>query len=109
MAIKRVPVQGGEIAYRILVELDGAFYGLKFRWNGRNNHWYMDIDQNLVPNLEGIKVVNGADLLMQFDHMQVDSRLPFGTFEVFDTVPSTYRDPDQDTFGDTVLLLYHEV
>ncbi len=109
MATLRLPVQNGVDAYRVQTELDSVFYGLKFRWNARDNHWYMDIDQALTPILEGMKVVNGLDLLAQFGHMQVDGRLPPGTFEVFDTVPGTDRDPDTDTFGDTVLLLYVEV
>lgn len=108
MATLRLPVQNGTDAYRVQVELDGIFYGLKFRWNARDNHWYMDIDQALTPILEGMKVVNGLDLLAQFGHMKVDDRIPPGTFEVFDTDPSINRDPDTDTFGDTVLLLYQE-
>ena len=108
MATLRVPAQGGSDAYRMQIELDGGFYGLEFRWNARDNHWYVDFDQAQTPILEGIKIVNAVDLLSQFGHMQVDGRLPPGTFEVLDTVPGTNRDPDQDTFGDTVLLLYHE-
>ncbi len=108
MATLQIPVQNGVNAYRLQVELDGAFFGLAFRWNERDNHWYVDFDQTQTPILEGVKVVNAEDLLAQFGHMQVDGRLPPGTFEVLDTVPSTFRDPDQDTFGDTVLMLYHE-
>ncbi len=109
MAIQRLPVQGGKSAYRIQTELDGEFFSLQFRWNERDDHWYMDIeDQARTPILQGTKVVNAEDLLSQFGHMQVDNRLPPGVFEVFDTVAGALRDPDQDTFGDTVLLLYNE-
>ena len=108
MATVRVPVQNGPDAYKVRVELDEAFYGLLFRWNARDDHWYVSFDKELTPILQGVKVVHGEDLLAQFGHMQVDGRLPPGTFEVFDTGPSADRDPDQDTFGDTVLLLYHE-
>ena len=109
MATQRIPVLNGLAPYHVQVDLDGTVYGLGFRWNARDNHWYLDFDQTTTPILEGVKVVNGLDLLSQFGHMVVDGRLPPGRFEVFDTVPSTYRDPDTTTFGDTVLLLYHEV
>lgn len=108
MARLRLPMQGGAAAYRVQVELDGAFFGLQLRWNARDNHWYMDIDLTRTAILGGIKLVNSTDLLSQFGHMQVDDRLPPGTFEVFDTVEGQERDPDQDTFADTVLLLYNE-
>ena len=108
MALLRIPTQNGLDAYRVQIELDGAFYGLAFRWNARDNHWYMDVDQSLAPTLEGVKLVNSTNLLGQFDYMQVDGRLPPGVFQVFDNVPSSERDPDTTTFGDTVLLLYEE-
>ena len=108
MATFRLPITNGPVAYRVQVELDSAFYGLSFRWNGRDNHWYVDFDQAQTPILQGIKVVNAVDLLSQYGHMQVDGRLPPGTFDIFDTVEGMNRDPDQDTFGDTVLMLYQE-
>lgn len=109
MATKRLPVQGGSDAYRVQVELDEIVYGFRFRWNARDAHWYMDIDQARTPVFEGAKVVNAENLLSQFGHLQVDGRLPAGRLEVFDTIENSFRDPDQDTFGDTVLMLYHEV
>lgn len=108
MAIRRLPILVREEAYSFQVELDNVFYGFTLRFNKRDNHWYMDIDQASVKLIVGIKVVTGDGLLSQFDHMQVDGRLPPGTFDVLDTVGERFNDPDVDSFGDTILFLYNE-
>jgi hypothetical protein len=108
MATLRIPVRNGVFPYRMTIELDGALYGLLLRWNARDDHWYLDLEQARTIVLAGIKVVNSADLLAQFGHMQVDGRIPPGTFRVVDTVESTERDPDTVTLGAEVLLLYDE-
>lgn len=108
MARVKLPAQGGAVPYRFQTDLEAVLYTFQFRWNARDNHWYMDVYQTGTAILVGIKVTNSDDLLSQFGHMQVDGRLPPGTFEVFDTDEALRRDPDQTTFGDTVVLLYNE-
>ena len=108
MATLRLPVKNGLPAYRFSVELDGVLYSFRFRWNVRDNHWFMDIieaDGSAV--IDGVKVVNSDDLLSQFDHKQVTGNLPPGTFRVVD-VNGANDDPDTTTFGEDVVLLYVE-
>ncbi len=107
MATLQIPVRVTPAANTMTVALEGLYYKLSFRFNARANHWYMSIKHNDVVVVSGIKVVSSEDLLSQLAHMQVDSRLPPGTFIVRD-VSGADRDPDQDNFGDEVVLLYEE-
>lgn len=107
MSTLRIPVRTDLPAYSMTVQLEGAPYDLRFRYNARDAHWFMDVLQAEQLVLAGVKVVHDADLLGQFDHMKADERLPPGAFEVRD-VTGADRDPDRTTFGSDVLLLYVE-
>jgi hypothetical protein len=107
MTTLRIPVEAGLEAHSVGVFLESVSYEFMFRWNKRDQHWYMNIVQNGVVSINGIKVLNSSDLLAQFAHMSVDERIPPGTLRVFDT-DNLRRDPDTSTFGESVLLLYDE-
>ena len=107
MATVRIPTRLIPGAYTMTVELDGLYYQLSFHFNSRENHWYIGVARNNVSVLFGVKVVHSDDLFSQFAHMQVDERLPPGTFQVLD-VTGVDRDPVIDNFGDDVVMLYVE-
>lgn len=57
------------------ITLDNIVLNFKFLWNGRDEAWYMDIlDSVNSPILQGIKIVNGWELIARF----TDTRLPQG-------------------------------
>ncbi len=102
MATRQIPVRNGLNAYSMSVELDGTYYTFAFRWNARSGHWFMSVG----TTLQGIKLVNSVDLIGQFDY-KLDPELPPGTLRVVDTA-GLFRDPDTETLGNSVLLLYDE-
>lgn len=108
MANIKIPARVDPKAYTMRVELDGLFYDLSFRFNARDDHWYMDVSFGDVVSIYGVKVVHSEDLLRQFAHLKVEGRIPPGTMRVFD-ITGFDRDPDITTFGDDVVLLYEEV
>ncbi len=107
MAIIRLPVRVRDKAYEFRVELEGNFYDLSFRFNARDDHWYMDVSFDDVVQLVGVKVVHSARLLERYIYKKVGNKIPPGVMAVLD-VTGADRDPDQTTFGDDVVLLYTE-
>lgn len=107
MATLRLPIQPGKLAKRYLVELDGTWHGLTFRWAEKMQVWLLDIDTNRETVLTSVRVVTSEDLLAPWAYMQADGRLPVGTFQVRDT-EGLGRDPDTTTIGDKVVFLYTE-
>ena len=51
--------------FKIASSLSGQVYELKFKWSVRWLAWYMDIDESV----QGIKVVNGIDLLGPYHYL----------------------------------------
>lgn len=107
MATIKLPVRVAPLAYSMRVEMDSLLYDLTFRFNARDDHWFMDLAFDDLPVVQGMKVVHSSDLLSQFAEFQVDGRLPPGQFIVLD-VTGAGRDPDKTTFGDDVVMLYTE-
>lgn len=107
MATLQSPVGVTPVAYTMTLELDGLYYDLTFRFNARDEHWFVDISHNSVSVLFGIKMVHSDDLFAQFSHLQVDNSLPPGTFLMRD-VTGADRDPDDTDLGDDVVMLYTE-
>lgn len=85
------------------VELEEVTYELTFRWNVRDEHWYMDLATGGVTQFHGVKIVHSEDLLATVDYRSV----PPGRLIVSD-VTGAQRDPDVETFGNEVRLLYEE-
>ena len=56
-----------EFYYRLSSTLDGVQYLLDFRWNGRDDAWYMDVlDVETNPIRMGHKLVLGALMIGLF-------------------------------------------
>ena len=88
--------------FKIASNLSGRVYDLRFSWSYRWQAWYMDIDETV----QGIKVVNGIDLLGSFHH---NDDIPPGKLGV---VRNSGRDskPFFDNFGieKAMTLVYEE-
>lgn len=107
MATLLVPLRSGKAAYRFTVELDDEFYELQFRWNSRDLHWFLDIFKDDTLSIAGVKVVENDDLLVLYNYMSVDGRIPPGTLRIVDST-GVGADPDTESLGDDVIMLYDE-
>jgi len=99
-----IPVAETTDSFIEQVDLDGLIYDLQFRWNKRDNHWFMDIGRNGVFLLLGIKLVHSSDLISEFERIE---DLPEGILSIED-LDGFYSDPDDTNFGDRVQLRYTE-
>ncbi len=107
MAVLKIPVRADIPAYSMVVELDEGFYTLGFRFNARNQHWFLDVEFEGSRVLDAVKLVESNDLFAHFAYLQADGRLPPGTFQVTDTL-SLGRNPDAATLGGEVIVTYTE-
>jgi hypothetical protein len=88
--------------YIVGVTLDGSQYRLEFRWNTREESWYMHVRTSLDAEiLDSIKVV--ADWPMAWN--LADPALPPGLFYATDTSGASV-DPGLEDLGDRVQLYY---
>ena len=77
--------------------LDGVTYRLLFRWNAREEYWYMSLfDIEDVPLSGGIKLVAGCRLLR---HLADYTVRPPGELIMLET-------PTRTTLGQDALLVY---
>lgn len=91
--------------YTETIELDGATFTLRFRWNTRMEAWLVDIfDASGAVIVYGRRCTVDSLLVGQLHHL---AETPLGEIVTFDT---THRhvDPKLNDFGDRVLLLYFE-
>lgn len=88
--------------FKIATNLSGRVYDLTFIWSYRWAAWYLNID----TTVQGIKIVNGIDLLEQLHY---NDNLPPGKLGV---VRNSGRDskPFYDNFGieKPMTLVYEE-
>ncbi len=104
MAVLLVPRDDDLANFEFLIELDGIVFRLKFKFNQREDVWYMDIfDELQVALRTGVKLVVNYPLLVR---LRTQTRPP-GEFLVSDSraVPAP---PTLDELGATVLLTYIE-
>ncbi len=80
---------------------------MHFRYNSRSAAWYLNVGRNGTDILTGVHIVNSTDLLAQFVGKNADLSLPIGTIVIQDSTGAD-RDPDINTFGDEVTMLYEE-
>jgi hypothetical protein len=106
MAYLLIPVRHDIYAYRMTIILDGADYDILFRMNDRDGFWYTSIYNTVTGDaiLEGVRLVNGTDLLAQYRAM---NGLPAGKFHVGET-SGLLIEPDENNIGDEVKLIYEE-
>ncbi len=99
-------IERGSPDFEVVAELSGQSYSLKFRWTYRqvegNGSWYLGIGDVI----EGIKIVNGIDLLGSFHYID---ELPPGKLGVVRN-SGTASKPGFDNFGigKEMTLVYDE-
>ncbi len=109
MAQFRIPARpNGRGNFDVRVELEGAEYRFRFRWNSRDQGWYVSLlDSEDAEILMGQKVVPNADLTLRatLDNAfkgrlyAIDSRFPealAGFDELGDVVPVIYDESPSD-------------
>lgn len=99
-----IPVSETTDSFIEQVDLDGRIYDLQFRWNVRDNHWFLDIGRDGVFLINGVKLVNSPDLISEFGRIE---ELPPGLLSVID-LDNVDSDPNSTNFGDRVQLRYTE-
>jgi hypothetical protein len=99
-----IPVQVTTDAFVEAIELNGTVYTFPFRWNARDDHWFIDIVLNGETLLSGLKLVTISDLLQSSRRI---ASLPPGRLFVVD-LDDLGRDPDADLFGERIVMRYEE-
>ena len=86
------------------VSLDGALYVLRFKWNEREQAWYMSIlDEAESPIFEGVKVVLDTLLGVRTS----DPRGFPGALVAFDSTGQLLM-PGEKDLGSRVVLFYYD-
>ena len=102
--IVQIPTSQTLASYVQKTSLDGQTYTLEFRWNAREEFWYMNLltaDED--PIAMGIKLVSDWSLLRRV----TDPRKPPGALMAIDTTTSGV-DAGFDELGTRVMLLYFD-
>ena len=94
----------GSSFYTQKVTLDSKVYTLTLRWNNRASQWMLDILDAVGNELVlGCPLLNGELLLSQFSYLGA-ALPPWGLFIV--DLTGQDRDPDLNSLGGDVLLMY---
>lgn len=107
MATLFVPTTPGLPFYTQKTRLDGVDYILEFRYNQREDRWYLSIsDSEEIPILTGLKLVCNWPLLHSY---QYDPRVPPGELMAID-LSGDDTPPGLNELGDglRVQLTYFE-
>jgi len=100
--ISEIPIDKNSPDQKFSIDLEGTVYVFRVLWNSRTGRWSLSIfEEDETPIVMGIAVVGEFDLLAQYS----DARLPPGTLYTADLTGKN-REPTDETFGDSVLLLY---
>lgn len=82
MATLLVPTSPGVPFYTQKTRLDGVDYVLGFRYNQREDRWYLSLaDSEEIPILSGLKLVTNWPLLQAYHY---DPRVPPGELFAMD-------------------------
>jgi hypothetical protein len=104
MAILEIPVRDDLPSYNFQITLEGIVFTLHFRFNVRDDRWYMDVnDVDDEPIVTGVKLLYGLPLLDRYKN----ERLPLGRFIILDETGEE-RNPTRDGLGVDFKLLYRE-
>jgi hypothetical protein len=104
MAYIELPVAADIADQSFSVQLEGAVYQVRLRYNTRAGHWALSLaDAVGSALLSGMAVRLGVDLLAQF----VDDRFPPGKLFAINWVDAN-QEPDRDNLGSDVALIYRE-
>ena len=96
-----IPVQDSSY-FSELVDLDEVTFSLTFRWNGREEAWYFDIDEQ-----DRSGIVRGQKLLpfVNLTERWADARMPAGVLVVNAITPND-RPTRESLFEGSISLIY---
>jgi hypothetical protein len=104
MAAFELPVALDMPYQSFAVQLEGAVFQVRLRYNTRAGHWAVDLSDAAGTRLiSGIAVRLGVDLLSAYS----DDSFPPGKLFAINWVDQ-YLEPDRDNFGADVSLVYEE-
>ena len=104
MAFIELPVAADVPYQSFSTTLNGAVYRIRLRYNTRAGFWSLDLaDAAGAPLLSGLAIRLGTDLLSQF----ASEGFPPGKLFAVNWV-AAHREPDRETFGRDVSLVYEE-
>lgn len=103
MTIYRVPTTNKTSSFTQVTALEGRDYDLTFRWNQREDRWYLDISSNGQALLKGLKLIADWPLF----RAQTSELLPPGELIAFDQTGKG-RDPGLRDLGSRVELFYFD-
>lgn len=105
MSVLVIPTSATLTDYSERIELDGAIYTFRFRWNVRLASWFVDIfDANDVALVYGRRCVVNSRLTGQ---QKYKAGMMPGELTAFDTT-NRRVDPALLDFGTRVLLFYFD-
>ena len=87
---------------RLVTQLGSVTYNLRTRWSNTSNCWMIDIaDEDNVPIVGSIPMVTGANLLEQYDYLDIG-----GGLYAYSTVGPPDAVADFTALGVTAFLIY---
>jgi hypothetical protein len=93
----------GTAAWSQTTTLDGREFVVRFTWNQRDGHWYVDLaDQDDAAIVSGRALTLGVTLLAGV----TDARRPAGDLAVLDTTGANDLDPGFADLGARFQLVY---
>lgn len=105
MATKIIPLDSTFDNFSITVELDSMVYGMDFKFDLRNERWYVDLfDSNNNLLLAGLPAMVSWPLLKQFEYR---TDIPKGVLYFLDQ-NGTEIEPGRFDLGARVLMIYQE-
>jgi len=102
MAIVQIPTSQSLPFYSQKTLLDGQTYTLQFKWNDREEAWYLDLLTDLEePISMGIKIVTDWPLNRRI----TDPAAPPGVISAIDTTGAG-TNPGFEDLGNKIILVY---
>lgn len=88
MIVSEIPAQP-VLPQRLFVSLSGTTRQVTLRWCAPNASWILDVaDQDGVLVLSGVPLITGADLLAQFEYLNIGGSMVVQTDNDADAVPT---------------------
>lgn len=105
MAVIKIPTSKTLSVYTMSISLDEKLFNLNFRYNSREEAWYMDLfDSNFTPIRQGTALRTGT-----FPWLRTwTNDAPDGLALVLDPSGKDLE-PGRNTLGTDVLLVYNDI
>lgn len=105
MALLAFPIEPSTPNQRMDFALDGTRYVFEFRWNDRDQAWFMSMfDEQESPIMESVKITLGSIIGSHY----VDPRKPPGPIFAAD-LSNLNQEAGIDDLGERVQVYYSEV